>query len=132
MPFWVPLRCCTTVVRRRRYECRPVSRDSSAAPRIRTYASDRMSGPPDGALRQTGTVSELSEEGVVAAGGWHPRYARVLLIQRLGNEAVVVLVDGNGDGAEVEAEHWFRDEHGDWVGGGIGGVGALDGRPIWT
>ncbi|MDA8061582.1 MAG: hypothetical protein M0T80_03945 [Actinomycetota bacterium] len=73
-------------------------------------------------------MKELSEREVIAAGGWHPRYARVLATVVLGDEAVV-LVDGNGDGSEVEAEHWCRDEQGEWVGVGSSGVGPLDGRP---
>jgi hypothetical protein len=76
-----------------------------------------------GACWQIQTMKELNERAVISAG--------VLLIQQFGDEAIV-LVDGNGDGAEVEAEHWYRDEHGDWVGGSSSGVGALDDRPIWT
>lgn len=41
-------------------------------------------------------------------------------------------MDGNGDGAEVEAKHLLRDQQGNWVGGGSSGVGGFDDRPIWT
>ncbi len=87
--------------------------------------------PASTVQRQTRFVKELNEGAVISAGGWHPCYARVLLIHQLGDEAIV-LVDGNGDGAEVEAENWYRDERGDWLGGSSSGVGAWDGRPIWT
>ena len=53
----------------------------------------------------------LSAQTVIESGGWHPRYARVLLILQLGDEALV-LVDGNGDGAEVESEQWFLTDEG--------------------
>jgi hypothetical protein len=56
-------------------------------------------------------VDELTEELIIASGGWHPRYARVLLIQQIGDQAIV-LVDGNGDGAEVESERWSRTSRG--------------------
>ena len=74
--------------------------------------------------------SELTEAVVIADGGWDSRYARVLLIQQLGDEAIV-LVDGNGDGAEVESEHWLRAPEG-WIGASSQGVGPLGSRPIWT
>jgi hypothetical protein len=41
------------------------------------------------------------------------------------------LVDGNGDGAEVESEHWLRTDDG-WVGAISGGIGPFDRRPLWT
>lgn len=46
-------------------------------------------------------IRELSADAVVGAGGWHPQYARVLLIEHDDRNAVV-LVDGHGDGAELE------------------------------
>jgi hypothetical protein len=64
-------------------------------------------------LGQTGLVDVLTEATVLAAGGWHPRYARVVLIHQVVDEAVV-LVDSNGDGAEIECERWFWAE-GAWV-----------------
>jgi hypothetical protein len=75
-------------------------------------------------------ASELTESPVIAEGGWDERYARVLLIQQLGDQAIV-LVDGNGDGAEIESEQWFQTPAG-WVGGSSQGVGPLGHRPIWT
>lgn len=75
-------------------------------------------------------ASELTEDVVIAQGGWHPRYARVVLIYRFGDEAVV-LVDGNGDGADVESERWYDTPDG-WVGGSSQGIGPLEHRPIWT
>jgi hypothetical protein len=72
----------------------------------------------------------LSAQTVIESGGWHPRYARVLLILQLGDEALV-LVDGNGDGAEVESEQWFLTDEG-WVAGSSGGIGPFDGRSLWS
>lgn len=66
-----------------------------------------------------------SAETIIRNGGWHPRYARVLLVEREGNRALV-LVDGNGDGAELELEYWFRDADGAWDGGSTSGHGALE------
>lgn len=74
--------------------------------------------------------SELTEAVVIADGGWDSRYARVRLIQQVGDEAIA-LVDGNGDGAEIESEHWFQESEG-WVGGWSQGIGPLGHRPIWT
>jgi hypothetical protein len=77
------------------------------------------------------TVTDrLTEERVITQGGWHPDYARVLLIQEVGDEAIV-RVDGNGDGADVEREQWFLTDGG-WAAGSSGGVGAFDRRPLWT
>ena len=66
---------------------------------------------------------------MISEGGWHPQYARVLLIQEIGAEAIV-LVDGNGDGSEVESEQWFLTDGG-WVAGSSGGVGSFDRRALW-
>ena len=67
----------------------------------------------------------LTEDDIVRQGGWHPRYARVLLIEHDDDDAVV-LVDGNGDGAELELEYWHRDVDGSWSGGSTGGHGPLE------
>jgi hypothetical protein len=72
----------------------------------------------------------LSAQTVIESGGWHARYARVLLILQLGDEALV-LVDGNGDGVEVESEQWFLTDEG-WVAGSSGGIGPFDGRSLWS
>ena len=70
----------------------------------------------------------LVAELVIGSGGWHPDYARVLLIEQSGDFALV-LVDGNGDGAELELEHWDRNADGVWEGGSTSGHGALDWLP---
>jgi hypothetical protein len=70
----------------------------------------------------------LLAELVIRAGGWHPDYARVLLIEP-GGAFALVLVDGNGDGAELELEYWYRDAGGIWEGGSSSGHGALDWLP---
>jgi hypothetical protein len=66
-----------------------------------------------------------SAEAIIRTGGWHPRYARVLLVEHDGDRALV-LVDGNGDGAELELEYWFRDADGAWQGGSTSGHGGLE------
>ncbi len=65
----------------------------------------------------------LSQEDVLARGGWHPRYARVLAVASDGNYGFAV-VDGNGDGAELEAETWEWD-NGSWQGAFSSGAGPL-------
>jgi hypothetical protein len=73
-------------------------------------------------------IGELSAEALIRLGGWHPAYARVLLIEHDGDRALV-LIDGNGDGAELELEYWSRDSDGLWRGGSSSGHGSLDGMP---
>lgn len=68
----------------------------------------------------------LSEQDVLATGGWHPRYVRVLATASDGDYGVAI-VDGNGDGAELEEEAWLWDDaDGRWTGGSSSGAGALD------
>lgn len=67
----------------------------------------------------------LSTAEVIACGGWHPRYARVIAVASAGDHGFA-LVDGNGDGTELEAEHW-RWHHGCWQQGGSSGIGPLEG-----
>jgi hypothetical protein len=66
----------------------------------------------------------LTAEDVVSTGGWHPRYVRVLATASDGDYGIA-LVDGNGDGAELEEEAWLWDD-GQWRGGSTGGAGPLD------
>jgi hypothetical protein len=73
-------------------------------------------------------ILDLSADAIIRAGGWHPRYARVLLIEHDEDDALV-LVDGNGDGAELELEYWHRDTDGGWGGGSTSGHGSLDFMP---
>jgi hypothetical protein len=70
-------------------------------------------------------IRNLSADAIIRVGGWHPRYARVLLIEHDGDDGVV-LVDGNGDGAELELEYWHCDVDGTWSGGSTSGHGPLD------
>jgi hypothetical protein len=66
----------------------------------------------------------LTEDEVITGGGWHPRYTRVLAVASDGDHAFA-LVDGNGDGAELEAEIWAWDGQ-TWTGAGSSGAGPLD------
>jgi hypothetical protein len=78
-------------------------------------------------------MRDLSADAIIRVGGWHPSYARVLLIEHDDHDALV-LVDGNGDGAELELEYWHRDIEGSWSGGSTGGHGPLDFMPsseVW-
>ena len=69
-------------------------------------------------------IRDLSADAIIRVGGWHPSYARVLLIEHDEDDALV-LVDGNGDGAELELEYWHCDVDG-WSGGSTGGHGPLE------
>jgi hypothetical protein len=66
----------------------------------------------------------LTEDDILASGGWHPRYVRVLAVASDGDYGVAI-VDGNGDGAELEEETWVWDD-GRWTGGSSSGAGPLD------
>ncbi len=66
----------------------------------------------------------LTAEEVLAQGGWHPRYARVIAVTSDGDYGFA-LVDGNGDGSELEAETWTW-EDGAWTAGVTSGAGPLD------
>ena len=90
-------------------------------------------------------AEDLTEALVLESGGWHPRYARVVLLIEEGTVAVAI-VDGNGDGAELELEHWTvvgdewqcelsgglgaLDEPGSWESGWASGVGYAVGREV--
>lgn len=66
----------------------------------------------------------LSPQEVLSLGGWHPGYARVLIAASDGDYGFA-LVDGNGDGAELEEELWMW-EDGHWDGASSSGAGPLD------
>lgn len=67
--------------------------------------------------------TNLTEDLVISTGGWNPAFARVVLIVA-DEDVAIVLVDGNGDGAELEMEYWNKDVHG-WLGGQSNGYGSL-------
>lgn len=67
----------------------------------------------------------LSTAEAVARGGWHPRYVRVIAVASAGDYGFA-LVDGNGDGSELDAEHWCW-QNGALAAGGSSGIGPLDG-----
>jgi hypothetical protein len=83
-------------------------------------------GPSTGAdlAMMTFDRTHLTDALVLESGGWHSAYARVLLT--VADENVgFVLVDGNGDGAELEMEYWCRGDNG-WEAGSSTGEGPLD------
>jgi hypothetical protein len=65
----------------------------------------------------------LTPADVIARGGWNPRYARVLAIASDADYGFA-LIDGNGDGAELEAETWIWNS-GTWASAGSSGAGPL-------
>ncbi len=67
--------------------------------------------------------SALTAHDVLSHGGWHPRYTRILAVASDGDYGFA-LVDGNGDGAELEAETWIWD-YGIWTGACSSGAGSL-------
>jgi hypothetical protein len=79
----------------------------------------------------TARHSPLTAAEVIAKGGWHPRYARVIALASDDGYGFA-LADGNGDGSELEAEAWtWRD--GAWHRSAASGAGQLDGvGPIST
>jgi len=66
----------------------------------------------------------LTEDEVIASGGWHPRYARILAVASDGDYGFAV-VDGNGDGAELETEIWEWNGE-TWASASSAGAGPLD------
>lgn len=76
----------------------------------------------------------LSPGVVLSAGGWNRDFARVLLIEEHDGQAVV-LVDGNGDGAELELEYWARAVTSGWVcesSSGYADLGSLARADTWA
>lgn len=72
--------------------------------------------------------SPLTAAEVIAKGGCHPRYARVIALASDDGYGFA-LVDGNGDGSELEAEACTWHD-GAWRGLGTSSAGHLDGvRP---
>lgn len=71
--------------------------------------------------------TNLTDDLVIETGGWHPAFSRVVLIVA-DEDVAIVLVDGNGDGTELEMEYWNKHADG-WVGGQSGGYGPLGATP---
>jgi hypothetical protein len=94
---------------------------------------DRRSGEQNGGrLRRMPPVPDpmdLTDDLIVLSGGWNPQYARVVMTA-VDDDVAIVLVDGNGDGAELEMEYWEKGADG-WVGGSASGYGPLGGMR-WT
>lgn len=65
-------------------------------------------------------AAQLTPEMVIDLGGWDGRFARVLAIAAHRGAGLAV-VDSNGDEANIDAEHYWRDEAGDWEAGSSGG-----------
>jgi hypothetical protein len=80
-----------------------------------------MRGTPSSPSCLITPASPSTESSLTGAGT--PRYARVLAVASDGDYGFAV-VDGNGDGAELEAESW-RWYNGAWNGAGSSGAGPL-------
>lgn len=52
-------------------------------------------------------MSDLDEAIVIDVGGWDDRFAVVRAVRTLGDRAAAV-VDANGDGADINCEHFQR------------------------
>ena len=57
-------------------------------------------------------MTALTADTVITLGSWS-RFARVLLIGELGDDALA-LVDTNGDGVELNLSRYHRDEDAQW------------------
>jgi hypothetical protein len=75
-------------------------------------------------MSPTPDLGHLTDDAIISLGGWAPRYARVVMLA-IDDDVAIALVDGNGDGAELEMEYWFK-EDGTWGGGSTSGHGPLD------
>jgi hypothetical protein len=70
-----------------------------------------------------GLAMEGPTDAQVLDGGWDARFARVLACKVDGHAALIV-IDTNGDGAELEAEAWQYGAGG-WECGNTSGIGSL-------
>jgi len=75
-------------------------------------------------------VQELGEDFAIREGGWDPRCAKVLAIVQRGDIAAV-LMDPNGDGADISLDQYSRGPDGQWLAGNSGG-GAGDEGLCWS
>jgi hypothetical protein len=87
-----------------------------------------VTDPGEVLLDRTLRAPKITADAILSADGWDRRYARVLLIEQSGNHAMV-LVDGNGDGDELELEFWKRSARGTWRERASSGYGALGSVP---
>jgi len=75
--------------------------------------------------------TNLTDDVIIVAGGWNATYARVVMVA-VDHDEAITLVDGNGDGVELEQEFWTRESTG-WRAGSSVGYGSLTRLPtsIW-
>jgi hypothetical protein len=83
---------------------------------------------PDPAHRRRGTPPVQPLRPVTRPRAFHQQWSDWRRYRQAGDSALV-LVDGNGDGAELELEYWHRDTDGTWEGGATSGHGALTWLP---
>ena len=80
-------------------------------------------------------MGDLDRQTVITVGGWDGRYAIVRAVQTFGDQAAAV-IDSNGDGADINLEHFQRTTTGQWElcsssgGAGDWGRGWYDG--VWA
>jgi len=79
-------------------------------------------------------VSDLDEGTVIDVGGWDGRFVVVRAVRMLGDRAAAV-VDANGDGADINLEHFARVD-GEWQlcasQGGPGDSGGVWHEGLWA
>lgn len=71
-------------------------------------------------------MNDFDEDGAIEAGGWDPRYARVLAVAQR-QDIAAVLIDSNGDGVDVDLDEYRRELDGSWqesYSGSVGDEGA--------
>ena len=72
-------------------------------------------------------MTDFDHGDALRLGGWDPRYA-VVLASAARDGVAAVLVDTNGDGADVDLDQYEQGADGDWVGvcsGNCGETGAF-------
>ncbi len=69
-------------------------------------------------------VRDLNPTSASMAGGWDPRWAKVLAVETDDDAgAGAAIVDTNGDGADINIDRYTRAPGGDWEPGPSGNIG---------
>jgi hypothetical protein len=78
-------------------------------------------------------MTDFDAQTVIEAGGWNPRYARVIDVQ-VDGDAAAALIDANGDGADLNVDVYLRGGDGQWaeVASGNGSIQTHGVLATWT